>query len=348
MVMKAWLIVREGPGAGLDYRLDPFEKRAFSVGRSSDCDIVMLDQRASRHHCDIRWNGHGWEVLDCGSTNGTYVNGMQIHRPCELRIGDRVTLGETTMVLAGFSRQPAAPPQSLSPGDPVRAGEGAVGPRQPAQPPQPAPHRAGRAAPRQVEGLRPASTATAVAFWLIQLLITAAVVCLAAGAFLPWLQVSGSLSQDLEPLLQGIANIVSILSGPDSMLNMTQEIGGLEGYGKLTLAVAVMSLVAFVLDIFFHRRSPAPGIVYLVSGLVATGAIAFDLINYYRFYDQMKDLSLLFGIRLEQVVQVFDRFLDVQITPMIGLVLTGAGLALLLLGGIGRLGLALFVRNRQA
>ncbi len=335
--MKAWLTLQEGPGAGPSYALDPFQKPVFSIGRSSGCDVVLKDRRASRHHCDIRWNGHRWEVIDRGSTNGTCVNGMQIHRPYELQPGDRITLGETTMILGELSSQPAAP---------IRAEEMPGQAWWSPQVAQPAPYPAEGLAMAPVEARRPASTAATVAYWLVQALVAAAVVCLAAGAFLPWLRVSGSLSQDLEPLLQGIANIVSILSGPNSMLNMTQEIGGLEGYGKLTLAIAVISLLAMVVDLFFYRRSAVPGIVYLVSGLLATGAIAFDLINYYRFYDQMKDLSLLFGVRLEQVVQVFDKFLDVQITPMIGLLLTGAGLVLLLVGGIGRLGVGLLSRGR--
>ena len=173
----------------------------------------------------------------------------------------------------------------------------------------------------------------------------AAVLCLATGAFLPWLKITGSLSQDLQPLIQGIADIVATLSGPNSMFNISQEIGGLEGYGKLTLAIAVVSMIALVVDIFFFRKSVVPGIVYLVSGLIAAGAIGFDLINYYRYYEQLSDLTLLFGIQLSDVVQVLEHLIEIEITPMIGLPLTIAGLLLLLLGGLGRLIVALLHRN---
>jgi len=179
-----------------------------------------------------------------------------------------------------------------------------------------------------------------VAYWSVQATVAAAIVCLGAGAFLPWLQVTGSLAKDLQPLLQTLADIVAVLSGPDSVLNVSQQIDGLEGYGKLTLVVAVVSMGALVIDIFFHRRSAIPGIVYLLSSLMAGGAIAFDLVNYYRFYSQMKDLTLLFGIQLEEVVEVFDQFLEVTVSPMIGLVLTGLGLLLLLVGAVGRLSVA--------
>jgi hypothetical protein len=297
---------------------------------------VLNDQRASRHHGDIRWNGHQWEVVDRGSTNGTYVNGMQVHQPYELRLGDRVTIGETTIVLREYSTQSSAPPPKIK--DPGRTAEGrALRGVAPVAPPK-------RAAP-QSEVRATGSTSAAVAFWIVQGVIVAAVLCLATGAFLPWLKITGSLSQDLQPLIQGIADIVATLSGPNSMFNISQEIGGLEGYGKLTLAIAVVSMIALVVDIFFFRKSMVPGIVYLVSGLIAAGAIGFDLINYYRYYEQLSDLTLLFGIQLSDVVQVLEHLIEIEITPMIGLPLTIAGLLLLLLGGLGRLIVALLDRN---
>lgn len=339
--MKAWLVLQEGPGAGYSYPLDPFKQPLLSVGRSSECDVVLDDHRASRHHSDIRWNGRQWEVVDRSSTNGTYVNGMRVHRPYDLRLGDRVTIGETTLVLSEYSAQATAQPRPRSAEERVRTAEGsAARPRQP--PPQPAPRVLSG-----TQGREHTSAGVTAAFWLVQGLTTAAVVCLATGAFLPWLKVTGSLSQDLQPLIQSLANIVAILSGPDSIFSITQEISGLEGYGKLTLGIAGVGTIALVVDIFSYgcRKSVVPGVVYLVSGLIAAGAMGFDLVNYYRFYKQMRDLSLLFGVQLTDVVQVFDQFIDVQVTPMIGLLLTGAGLVLLLVGGVSRLVVALLNRS---
>jgi len=45
--MKARLIVQEGPSSGLSYSLDPFQQPVLSVGRSSQCDIVLKDPRVS-------------------------------------------------------------------------------------------------------------------------------------------------------------------------------------------------------------------------------------------------------------------------------------------------------------
>jgi pSer/pThr/pTyr-binding forkhead associated (FHA) protein len=325
--MKAMLVLQEGPGAGRSYPLDPDRQPVLSVGRSGDCAIVLDDHRASRHHADFSWNGRQWEVVDRGSTNGTYVNGMQVHGPYDLRVGDRVTIGETTFVLREPSARAAAPPAQ-----PARA-QPQPGPRQPAA----------AVAPRE-----PAATAVNPAFWLIAAVIAAAVVCLASGAFLPWLQVTGSLSQDLAPLIQGATNFISSIFGSDSLFHVTQDVGGLEGYGKLTLAVAVVSAVALAVDLFVARKTMAPAIVYLLTGLIATGAMASDLVSFYRLYKQVESWSLLFGIQLGQVVQFLDRFIEMKVTPLIGLQLTVVGLALLLLGGAGRLILALVGRGRRA
>lgn len=319
--MKARLICQEGPGAGDSYPLDPNKQTVYSVGRSSECDLVLKDHRSSRHHADIHWDGRQWQVVDRGSTNGSFVNGLQVHRPYDLRPGDRLTIGETTMVLQ--QEQPERP--------------------------QPSPRPQGRSAAAQARAreAQPAghNTAANAVFWLVQGLVTAAVVCLAAGAFLPWIEITGSLSRDLEPLVQGIADLIASLSGQDSLLHVSQRIGGLEGYGKLTLGIAIVSAIALVVDIFFYRRSVVPAVVYLGTGIVSVGAMGFDLANYYRYYQDLQDLGLLFGIQLGEVIQVFDHFIEMEATPMAGLFLTGAGLLLLLVGGLGRLVVALLRRR---
>jgi hypothetical protein len=355
--MKAWLVLQEGPGAGYAYPLDPFKQAVVTVGRSSECDVALGDQRASRHHGDIRWNGRHWEIVDRGSTNGTYVNGMQVHQAYDLRLGDRITIGETTLVLREFTGQAATPARQAGPArrrGPTEEGRaigqaGAGGKSTGSKAYLTGPGDEGQRLQQAGAGAVPDEGGggwLGVTRWLTQGVAAVAVVCLASGAFLPWLKITGSLSQDLEPLIQGLANVIATLSGPNSMFNVTQEIGGLEGYGKLTLAIAVVSLVALVVDVFLARRSMVAGVVYLVSGLVAGGAIGFDLINYYRFYNQIQSLTLLLGVRLTDVIELFDRFIELKVTPMVGLLLTAIGLVLLLVAGAGRLVVGL-VGGRQ-
>jgi hypothetical protein len=320
--MKFTLVMQEGLGAGQSVALDPSIQPNLTVGRSASCNITLQDHRASRHHADIRWSGRYWQVVDQGSTNGTYVNGMRVHRPHDLGQGDRVTIGETTMVLRGESHQPAAPPMPAQPQH--------MPPRQSAGP-------AVQSEP---------STGLKAAFWVVVALLGGAVVFLASGALLPWLRVEGSMSEDLGPLIQGATDIISSLMGPDSLFHLTQEIGGLEGYGKLTLGVALICALALAIDIFFFRQSAAPGLVYLLSGLIASGAMASDLYNFYTLYKQVESWSTLFGIELGEVVQFLDRFITMEVTPLVGLQLTVAGLVLLLVGGVARLVVGFLGRSR--
>ena len=67
------------------------------IGRSRDCDIHLDDPSLSRRHCEIVKLSLGWQLKDLGSFNGTYCNDetIQVH---ELRHGDRIHLGQTTLV----------------------------------------------------------------------------------------------------------------------------------------------------------------------------------------------------------------------------------------------------------
>ena len=345
--MKAQLIVQEGPGSGLSYSLDPFQRTVSSFGRSSQCDIVLKDPRASRHHGDFRWTGRQWEVADRGSTNGTYVNGVQINRPHVLRPGDRVSIGETTMVLQEHSALPTASPHPE--GEPITAVE-AYAIRQSAaagRPPQPvgAVISAGTPARSKPQAGQLASAGARVTFWLAQVLVAVAAICLAAGAFLPWFKVTGSLARDLAPLVQGISDIISSITG-DDLLSVTQEISGGTGFGKFTLGMAVLCAVALIVDLLFRRKSIVPSIVYLAASVAAGVVMILELKDLYDLYDQLQSMTLLFGIRLEDAVKAFGQFIDVEIVLLPGLYLTMAGLGFLLFGGLVRLVSALLDRNK--
>ena len=119
--MKALLIVQQGPAAGHSYALDPQKQSLFSMGRASEWDIVVLDPLASRHHCDLRWNGREWEIIDRRSTRGTLLNGRPLkpHEPSALHLGDQLAIGSSVWTLAPVpDTQPVAPdrPEPAQPG----------------------------------------------------------------------------------------------------------------------------------------------------------------------------------------------------------------------------------------
>ena len=68
------------------------------VGRSSDCDIFLVDPSVSRNHAVLEIQGDAVIVRDAGSTNGTFVNGERIQLR-KLQLGDRVAFGKTEMAV---------------------------------------------------------------------------------------------------------------------------------------------------------------------------------------------------------------------------------------------------------
>ena len=83
-------------------------KIPFLIGRKSagdgvhpDLDLSYYDsQFISRRHAQITQSGSEYALIDLGSTNGTFVNGVQLspHAPQVLRSGDRVTIGRAHLV----------------------------------------------------------------------------------------------------------------------------------------------------------------------------------------------------------------------------------------------------------
>jgi len=72
----------------------------FTVGRASDCDVLMTDVSVSRRHAELRREHDDWVLVDLGSKNGTRINGLRIHAPYRVHPGDTVTFGSARFRLA--------------------------------------------------------------------------------------------------------------------------------------------------------------------------------------------------------------------------------------------------------
>lgn len=66
------------------------------IGRSSDLELVLIEDMVSRRHARIAHDGQQLTIEDLGSTNGTFVNGEKIRRTA-LREGDRVLIGTSIL-----------------------------------------------------------------------------------------------------------------------------------------------------------------------------------------------------------------------------------------------------------
>lgn len=98
-----------GKYQGGEYPLD--EGKEIIVGRSSDLDMVLVEEMVSRRHARIQMKGGAITIQDLGSTNGTFVNGEKI-RHAKLREGDRILIG--TSILKVVAIGPKGAPRGSS------------------------------------------------------------------------------------------------------------------------------------------------------------------------------------------------------------------------------------------
>jgi serine phosphatase RsbU (regulator of sigma subunit)/pSer/pThr/pTyr-binding forkhead associated (FHA) protein len=76
----------------------PLQGQAVSIGRASECSIPIKDRYLSRKHAEIVLIEGAWVLKDCGSANGTYLNGTRVDRDYALKTGDRIRLGDTELL----------------------------------------------------------------------------------------------------------------------------------------------------------------------------------------------------------------------------------------------------------
>src|SRR5690606_34521176 len=67
------------------------EGKELFVGRSSELDMVLVEEMVSRKHARMVLRGSRLELEDLGSTNGTFVNGEKIDKTTVGR-GDRILI----------------------------------------------------------------------------------------------------------------------------------------------------------------------------------------------------------------------------------------------------------------
>lgn len=79
----------------------PIRGAAATIGRDALNPIRLRDTEVSRNHAQVVRNSDaGHEIVDNGSSNGTYVNSRRVQRQL-LQSGDRVQVGRTLMIYTG-------------------------------------------------------------------------------------------------------------------------------------------------------------------------------------------------------------------------------------------------------
>lgn len=72
----------------------------FTIGRKEGSNLFLGSEGVSRKHAEILEVYDGWLLRDCGSTNGTYVNGKRLSGNHLLRQGDSITIAEVRFNVA--------------------------------------------------------------------------------------------------------------------------------------------------------------------------------------------------------------------------------------------------------
>ena len=88
--MKLSLVVAQGVHAG---KVIPVTSTDFVIGRDPQCQLRPASPAISKQHCALTVRDAKAFVRDCGSTNGTFINGEQVAGEREVKSGDRLKVG---------------------------------------------------------------------------------------------------------------------------------------------------------------------------------------------------------------------------------------------------------------
>lgn len=92
--LKASLEVLMGGPAGSRI---PIAESPFRIGRRRHCHVRPRSPLVSGIHCVLYKQPIALRLRDADSTNGTYLNGVRIGKPVDVKDGDEILLGDVAL-----------------------------------------------------------------------------------------------------------------------------------------------------------------------------------------------------------------------------------------------------------
>lgn len=106
MIMTPQVTIQTPDGTRKTFSI---QQSRWSLGRSAENDFFVADDAGiSRHHLRLELEGENWDLVDLGSKNGTYVNGVRVQDRQRLHPGDRIV---ASRLLLTFGSAPPPLPE---------------------------------------------------------------------------------------------------------------------------------------------------------------------------------------------------------------------------------------------
>ena len=81
----------------------PLQDGKYILGRAEECQIVISEAGVSKKHAELEVDEHGVSIMDLQSSNGTFINGVQIQES-EIQPKDKVSLYRVTFDIVRASK----------------------------------------------------------------------------------------------------------------------------------------------------------------------------------------------------------------------------------------------------
>lgn len=93
----------------------PLESSRFVIGRAPSSELCLDDPRISRQHTEITWEFERFWIADCGSINGTFVNGARLDAGVRRLLKNEDEIAISPLLVAKFADAGATVEERMPP-----------------------------------------------------------------------------------------------------------------------------------------------------------------------------------------------------------------------------------------